>query len=165
MMIMRRPILWALFVLMMTIAAVATYVVSKTTTCNEIATNGAFRDGIYLGALDAKYGKAPHIALGRWSRDSDRRSFAAGYETAYRESRAVLSQNKQSNPNTSGAYRDGLYLGKRDAAQNRPEQTVTGRWTQLQDKELFASGYHQAYLSEAARLSAPGQTVRVSMVR
>ena len=165
MMIMTRPILWALFVLMMTAAAVAAYVVSTTTTYNEIATNGAFRDGIYLGTLDAKYGKAPHVAWGRWSRDSDRQSFAAGYETAYRQSRAVLSQNKESNPNTSGAYRDGLYLGKRDATQNRPEQTATGRWTQQQDKELFATGYHQAYLSERARISAPGQTVRVSMVR
>ena len=165
MMIMRRPILWVLFVLMMTIAAVAAYVVSKTTTCNEIATNGPLRDGIYLGTLDAKYGKMPHAAWGRWSRDSDRQSFAAGYEAAYRQAWAVLNQDNESNPNTSAAYRDGLYLGKRDATQNRPEHTVTGRWTQLKDKELFASGYHQAYLSETARISAPGQAVRVSMVR
>jgi hypothetical protein len=45
--------------------------------------NGAFRDGLYLGELDAKQGNGQHIASGRWSRGEDRASFVDGYNRAY----------------------------------------------------------------------------------
>ena len=47
------------------------------------ATNGAFRDGLYLGTLAAKRGEEPRIAEGRWSSQPDRASFTAGYQQGY----------------------------------------------------------------------------------
>lgn len=56
-------------------------------------TDGAFRDGLYLGRLAAESGRQPHVAAGRWSTAQDRSSFTAGYERGYSEflaSRAAL---------------------------------------------------------------------------
>ena len=56
-------------------------------------TDGAFRDGLYLGRLAAESGREPHVAVGRWSRAEDRSSFTAGYQRGYSEflaSRAAL---------------------------------------------------------------------------
>ncbi len=46
-------------------------------------TNAAYRDGLYLGKLDAKANLPAHLASGRWSRDLDRASFNAGYGAGY----------------------------------------------------------------------------------
>lgn len=46
-------------------------------------TNAAYRDGLFLGRLDANQGRAAHLCVGRWSTASDRNSFAAGYEAGY----------------------------------------------------------------------------------
>lgn len=46
-------------------------------------TEGSFRDGLYLGRLHRKRGLASHPAAGRWSRESDRRLFEAGYARGY----------------------------------------------------------------------------------
>jgi hypothetical protein len=48
-------------------------------------TDGAFRDGLYLGSLAAERGAEPHAAIGRWATQEDRSSFAAGYQRGYRE--------------------------------------------------------------------------------
>jgi len=48
-------------------------------------TNGAFRDGLYLGRLAAERGIAPRAARGRWATAEDRASFTAGYERGYKE--------------------------------------------------------------------------------
>lgn len=48
-------------------------------------TDAAFRDGLYLGKLNASQGRELHIASGRWSRPEDRSSFTAGYQQAYDE--------------------------------------------------------------------------------
>lgn len=56
---------------------------------NVRATDGAFRDGIFLGGLAARGGHEPHIAVGRWATDRDRMSFAAGYRQGYSEFLAV----------------------------------------------------------------------------
>ena len=60
------------------------------TTKDNVAqiTDGAFRDGLYLGRLAAKSGREPHVAVGRWSTAQDRSSFTAGYERGYGEFRA-----------------------------------------------------------------------------
>ncbi len=52
----------------------------------RFATDGAFRDGLYLGKLAVKSGAASHPAIGRWSREQDRASFVAGYRQGYRQS-------------------------------------------------------------------------------
>jgi hypothetical protein len=48
-------------------------------------TNGAFRDGLYLGRLAAERGIAPRVARGRWATADDQASFTAGYERGYKE--------------------------------------------------------------------------------
>jgi hypothetical protein len=47
------------------------------------ATNAAYRDGLYLGKLDAEQGNDQHIAGGRWSTMEDRSSFSEGYRESY----------------------------------------------------------------------------------
>jgi len=54
-----------------------------------LATDGAFRDGLYLGKLAAERGQVMRPAIGRWSTDWDRSMFAAGYHRGY-ESHAGL---------------------------------------------------------------------------
>jgi len=48
-------------------------------------TNGAFRDGLYLGRLAAERGIAPRVARGRWATAEDQASFTTGYERGYKE--------------------------------------------------------------------------------
>lgn len=47
------------------------------------ATNGAYRDGRYLGKLAAQRREQPHIAVARWSGVKDRAAFTAGYLQGY----------------------------------------------------------------------------------
>jgi hypothetical protein len=46
-------------------------------------TDGAFRDGLYLGRLAAESGAAPRVVAGRWATEADRASFTAGYHKGY----------------------------------------------------------------------------------
>jgi hypothetical protein len=54
-----------------------------------MATNAAFRDGLYLGGLAAQRGEEPRIAEGRWSSQPDRASFTVGYHQGYDQLIAV----------------------------------------------------------------------------
>ena len=49
----------------------------------QFASDGAFRDGLYLGKLAAESGRPLHPLTGRWSSEKDRASFAAGYQRGY----------------------------------------------------------------------------------
>jgi hypothetical protein len=53
----------------------------------NLATNAAFRDGLYQGKLAAQRGDAPHVAIGRWASEADRATFSDGYQLGYRETR------------------------------------------------------------------------------
>jgi hypothetical protein len=46
-------------------------------------TDGAFRDGLYLGRRAAERGDEPHVAIARWATAEDRASFTAGYQRGY----------------------------------------------------------------------------------
>ena len=48
-------------------------------------TNGAFRDGLYLGRMAAQRGAPAHIGVGRWSTVESRAAFTAGYLRGYSE--------------------------------------------------------------------------------
>jgi len=50
-----------------------------------------------------------------------------------------------SNRGNSGAYRDGLYLGRFAAERGRPRHVVSGRWATTDNRALFAAGYEQGY--------------------
>jgi hypothetical protein len=43
------------------------------------------------------------------------------------------------------AFRDGLFLGRRDVDAGRKQHLITGRWSGDADRRLFVSGYLQAY--------------------
>jgi hypothetical protein len=51
------------------------------------AMEGAYRDGLYLGRLHRNQGLPSHSAVGRWSREADRRLFMEGYDRGYRDTR------------------------------------------------------------------------------
>jgi hypothetical protein len=51
----------------------------------QTATDGAFRDGLYVGRLAAERGGPLHPQTGRWSSERDRTSFAAGYRRGYND--------------------------------------------------------------------------------
>jgi hypothetical protein len=51
----------------------------------QTATDGAFRDGLYVGRLAAEGGRPPHPQIGRWSNEHDRTSFVAGYRRGYND--------------------------------------------------------------------------------
>lgn len=53
------------------------------------ATDGAYRDGLFLGGFDARTGRSHRICVGRWSSQSDRASFAGGYEDGYAQAAAI----------------------------------------------------------------------------
>jgi len=48
-------------------------------------TDGAFRDGLFVGKRAAADGVAPHAPIGRWATEADRASFRAGYLRGYKE--------------------------------------------------------------------------------
>jgi hypothetical protein len=59
---------------------------SRQQTANaQLATDGAFRDGLYIGRLTAAQGRPSHPLIGRWSNEKDRASFVAGYRRGYTE--------------------------------------------------------------------------------
>lgn len=51
----------------------------------RLATDGAFRDGLYLGKLAARNAGPLRPAIGRWSTEQDRSMFTAGYERGYHD--------------------------------------------------------------------------------
>ena len=53
-----------------------------------MATNGAFRDGLYLGKLAARNGEEPRISTGRWVKDEDRSAFRDGYNRGFNQTLA-----------------------------------------------------------------------------
>lgn len=57
----------------------------------QLAADGAFRDGLYIGKLAAKGGQPQRPPIGRWSNERDRASFVDGYRRGYT---AVLASTK-----------------------------------------------------------------------
>ena len=54
-------------------------------TSAQLATDGAFRDGLYLGKFDADAQHPLRPAIARWSGARDRSSFIAGYQRGYND--------------------------------------------------------------------------------
>jgi len=50
---------------------------------------------------------------------------------------------------TDAAYRDGLFLGQRDAEQGRLRHVSTGRWSTDDQRAKFTIGYELGYTSSA----------------
>lgn len=58
-------------------------------------TDGAYRDGVFWGELDARQGRKVQPSIGRWSNEKDRALFKSGYENGYRE---VLTSRNSAHP-------------------------------------------------------------------
>jgi hypothetical protein len=62
---------------------------SKLNSEASLASDGSFRDGLFVGRFTAKQGLPMRPPLGRWSSQSDRQAFLAGYQRGY----SGVSQN------------------------------------------------------------------------
>jgi hypothetical protein len=51
----------------------------------QMANDGAFRDGLYVGRLAHAANREMRPPVGRWSTEKDRASFVAGYRQAFAE--------------------------------------------------------------------------------
>jgi hypothetical protein len=80
---------------------------SETITTNSesrFASDGAFRDGVFLGKRAVERGEPAHPAIGRWSTNQDRAMFLAGYRLGYRQS-LNLSHRGKAQPSHSSNQR------------------------------------------------------------
>lgn len=50
---------------------------------SQLALDGAYRDGLYVGNLAVRSGRRARPPIGRWSSEKDRASFRVGYENTY----------------------------------------------------------------------------------
>lgn len=64
----------------------------------HLATDGAFRDGLYVGKLAAESGRPLRPQIGRWWNEADRASFVAGYSRGYGEVQARAVTGAQNRP-------------------------------------------------------------------
>lgn len=133
------------------------------------ALDPAFRDGVYQAKLDVREGRRPHFSTGRWSSETARASYIAGYQRGYRESyenqSGQLMEPSIAELAASG-YRDGMLDGAWHRIASQPFQA--DRTANYRDagisyrdvnadadlfkhfyREAYLSGYHQAYYFQA----------------
>ena len=85
------------------------------------AMDAASRDGSYLAGLDVENARKPRLASGRWSSNSDRARFIAGYEEGYDQaSDARFGGLPKADANEKAGYRQGLNDGAADSAGAQP---------------------------------------------
>jgi hypothetical protein len=58
--------------------------------------------------------------------------------------RAAASESPGTDATLSGAYRDGLYVGKLAAQRGEQRLAPVGRWSAQDDRDAFLAGYQQA---------------------
>ena len=133
------------------------------------ALDPAFRDGVYQAKLDAKEGLRPRFSTGRWSTDSARASYVAGYQQGYREfyekQAGQLLEPSVAELAASG-YRDGMRDGAwhrmasqpfqadrtanyRDAGTSYLDVNTNAERFKHFYREAYLNGYHQAYYAQA----------------
>lgn len=131
------------------------------------ATDGAFRDGLFQGRMDAERGRKQHLTSGRWSTQQDRSSFVAGYEQGYQHLRDLQAAAPELGPQTAEqmGYRDGMADGARDRQSFRDFQVSKsenyrkaergysegqGGQEQYQRsyREAYCNGYQRGYYGE-----------------
>jgi hypothetical protein len=140
-------------------------------------TDAAFRDGLFLGRLDAEHGRKPHLTSGRWSTDADRRSFVSAYLQAYREMQGGAASEQFESPQLAAqrGYRDGIADGlqQRDRfgslranatekyqKADRGYSDSTGDLNEYKQayREAYCNGYQQAYYSETEKIETANIT-------
>jgi hypothetical protein len=83
---------------------------------SSLGMDASYRDGLFLGRLDAEAGRKQHLLTGRWSEDMDRRLFVSGYLQAYREKYGAVGAEEfaSSAPIERAGYRAGINDGLKD---------------------------------------------------
>jgi len=61
----------------------------------NLALDGGFRDGLFVGRFMAERGIAMSPPIGRWSTERDRLAFSAGYRRGYDEIRSATLSSKR----------------------------------------------------------------------
>ena len=131
------------------------------------ASDPAYRDGLYQATLDAREGRKPHFAVGRWNTEAARASYIAGYQEGYRrssDSTDALNESSIAQFAATG-FRDGMLDGTRHRMAAQPfqaDQTPHYREAGLNSiatanpemfrnfyREAYVHGYQQAYYSSA----------------
>jgi hypothetical protein len=137
-------------------------------TRSAINADAAFRDGVYLGKLDAEAGRKPHLTTGRWSSNPDRASFIAGYQATYLQRAKVDVAFAQPSPATTAelaGFQDGIADGALHRQQSLPFQLIKtekyrgaggypdspGNQSNYRQvyRDAYSTGYQQAYYGEA----------------
>jgi hypothetical protein len=139
-------------------------------------TEAAFRDGLFLGRLDAEHGRKPHLSTGRWSVEADRRLFVSGYLQAYGEIfRAAEDEPQAWQLAEQRGYRDGITDGlKQRQGSKRFQASASKKYTRADRgysesmgdvsqykrlyREAYCTGYQQGYYgvpeeTESAKLT------------
>ena len=111
------------------------------------AGNAAFRDGMFHGHLQAQRGENPHLDAGRWSRDSDRQLFVAGYQDGYIQEQGGDAITVAHGMEQLG-YREGLDEGAQDRRNGRvfrlsPNYARAG--SSVEDRRTYLQGYASGY--------------------
>jgi hypothetical protein len=134
--------------------------------------DAAFRDGLFLGRLDAEQGRKPQLSTGRWSTDSDRRLFVSGYVQAYGEVfRAAEDEPHAWQLAEQRGYRDGITDGvKQRRGSNRFQASASenyaradrgfssrmGELTQYKQlyREAYCTGYQRGYYRNEEKIES-----------
>ena len=69
---------------------------------------------------------------------------------------ATASTNSEAHFASDGAFRDGLFFGKRAVELGQSVHPAVGRWSSEQDRAIFLAGYRQGY-SQSLKLSHRGK--------
>jgi hypothetical protein len=119
--------------------------------------DAAFRDGVYQAKLDIQEGRRPRLLVGRWSTETDRALYIAGYQKAYGEfsgtSTGEVNEISVAELAATG-YRDGMLDGARHRLGSQPFQAeLTANYRDAgmayldanADSELYKGYYREGY--------------------
>ena len=112
-----------------------------------LATNGAFRDGMYQARMDAQLNRKPKLRTGRWSSDADRAWFVAGYQQA---SGNLFGNSRQSSQGLEFlGFREGTADGAKARTSDQPFELRSAefrlRQNQREAKSESVSKYFEGY--------------------
>jgi hypothetical protein len=155
-----------IFLLALSVSFAAGLLVGKSTYAPKLvtmdttqATDAAFRDGLYQAKLDIQEGRKPHPAIGRWSNESARAQFIAGYQRGYRDYYEATSAGV-TGPSiaelAAAGYRDGMLDGSWHRSALQPfqaDQTTNYRAAGMAyvessaDREEYKRYYREGYVN------------------
>lgn len=77
--------------------------------------------------------------------------FSLGTIVLLQNTRGERKSADSANMASNAAFRDGMFLRHRDAAEQRDRHTAIGRWADSSDRDAFRTGYDEGYDQALAR--------------